>query len=41
MFNTSKVVTEQGAMVTGIIMAAGIVASFVQDKHIYITAKTA
>lgn len=41
MFNTAKVVTEQGAMVTGIIMAAGVVASFIQDKHIYITAKSA
>lgn len=40
MFNTSKVVTEQGALVTAILVAGGLVTSFIQDKHIRIKRNT-
>lgn len=40
MFNTSKVVTEQGALVTAILVTGGLVASFIQDKHIRIKRNT-
>lgn len=40
MFNTSKVVTEQGALVTAILVTGGFVASFIQDKHIRIKRNT-
>lgn len=40
MVNTSKVVTEQGAIVTAILVVGGVVASFIQDKHIKIKKNT-
>jgi hypothetical protein len=40
MVNTSKVVTEQGAIVTAVLVVGGVVASFIQDKHIKIKKST-